>query len=395
MIERSKMGLFNSFTIYYLAAFSRAANTLDNDHCLQSIQPTLRTFPIMRLSLAFVLSLALAQATEQDPIRQRQVRRNDTDEPQRIKTLGREQKQDKKKSKDKETAEVDDSKRKDKKDKKTSTSESSEGKKSKKKGGSVEGTDKKKNKKDGSKREEKKETGKKAKDVSGKTKRDAKKEKRSGGSQTDLKKKLEDIEEFESQLGKVTIDLGDILAKAEDKEEDGKKAETKNKREEAKEETVKVVIVESPPSAEVEEVETKTDPTWIEEGGRHKHVGHGRKKQGRGPRTGGGGQKLQGNVAGKSGKDDDDIARFQDDVYGKSGKDDDDFARIQDDVYGKSGKDEGITLMKRNRAGRNKTKTRGSGKRRTGGGRKHSNKKKTSRMSSRGAVAASSKAYKL
>ena len=311
----------------------------------------------MRLSLAFVLSLALAQATETNPsntIRQRQVRRNDTDEPQRIKKLPRTS-TDKKDKKSKDTVVQSDSKR----DKKNKDAIDSGSKKKSKDIAVVEGSNSKKKSKDAVSQ-------KKIKDALKEEK--AKKEKISL-SQKDLKKKLDVVDAQESEFAPVALDLGDILSggrtfvrgnTVDQKDKENKRQKKKEAKESAGDETAET-LVEEPSFQDIASVEQLDEPTFVIEGGRHKHVGHGRKK-GRGKHGRGRGQKLQGEASGKSGKEEE-------------------FSRFRNKHHGG-----------RRNGGKTKTKTRGYGKLRNTGSdmkdssKKTSNKKTTVRMGARGSA---------
>lgn len=339
----------------------------------------------MRLSLALVLSMALAQAAQQpeSTVRHRQVRRNDTGEPQRIKKLPREDTKDDAGKKDKKSKDVESGQRKDKKSKEAETKPESK-KDSKKNAPAVVESNKSKRKEEKKVEESeksKRKAEKKAKEEV--TAEKPKKEKRSG-DQKELKNKLKKNEQVEVKQGVFTIDLGDILggsssnslesqgvASDSQKDHESKREQKKKERENEGSETVEVTIVEQTPTEEIVTIEVvdevNTSPTVTVEGGRHKHVGHGRKKGGRGKRGGARGQKLQGNASGKSGKEEQEIIPFR---------------------------------KHHNRGGRNKTKTRGSGKLRNIGGNKKETKNKTKvkttqRMGARGSAVYAGKSAKL
>ncbi|KAL3796087.1 hypothetical protein ACHAWO_003243 [Cyclotella atomus] len=332
----------------------------------------------MRLSLAFVLSLALAHATEQPnhtTIRQRQVRRNDTGEPQRIKKLDREsitvEEKKQKKHKEPVVEEEKESKR------KKSARVEEEGKKDKERK-NVEAEDKK-----GSKRsKDTEETETKSKDKKEKEEEPVKKEKRSV-DQKELKNQLKEMQDVETTLDAVTIDLGDILGnggRSVDVGGTSQKLEKESKREQKKnkESSVEIAQEESfvgSSSSTVEEI--NTSPSFSIAGGRHKHVGFGRKKGlkrtvgGRG--RGRGGQKLEGSISSaKAGKEEEmSSSRFQSSA--------------------KAGKEEEMPSFRANKyraGGKHKTKTRGgSGKLRNAGGHHGKDSKKTStKISTRGAT---------
>ena len=347
----------------------------------------------MRLSLAFVLSMALAQAAQQPEshVQHRQVRRNDTGEPQRIKKLPRGDKKADAGKKDKKnkdsTADVESSKRKDKKSKDTEVE--SENKKDSKKNIPVVESEKSKRKAE-KKAEESEKSKRKAEKKANAEAKKPKKEKRSG-DQKELKKKLKNSEQVEVKQDVFTIDLGDILGSSSinsagshnnesgsqkrEKEHESKREQKKKEREGEGSETVEVEIVEQTPSEDIVTIEVvdeaNTSPTITVEGGRHKHVGHGRKKGGRTQRGGGRGrgrgQKLQGHASGKSGKEEEEIVPFRN---------------------------------HHKRGGRNKAKTRGSGKLRNIGGDKKETKNKTKvkttqRMGARGSAVYAGKSAKL
>lgn len=315
----------------------------------------------MRLSLAFVLSLALAQATEPNPsntIRQRQVRRNDTDEPQRIKKVPRTTSTDKKDKKSKDTVVQSESSKRDKKKVEVTITESKKDKKSKNVA-VVEGNSKKKSKDAVSQKE--------IKDALKEEK--AKKKEKISVSQKDLKKKLDVVDVEESEFAPVALDLGDILSGGRtyvpgntvDQKDEKDKVSKRQKKKEAKESAAAEALVEESSFQDIASVEQLDEPTFAIEGGRHKHVGHGRKK-GRGKHGRGRGQKLQGEASGKSGKEDE-------------------FSRFRNKHHGG-----------RRNGGKTKTKTRGYGKLRNSvsdmkdSSKKTSNKKTTIRMGARGSA---------
>jgi hypothetical protein len=299
----------------------------------------------MKLSIALILSLALAQAADQPDsiIRQRQVRRNDTGEPQKIKMLPRAE-ESKKKSKD--TAVETESKKK-------SKDTESEGKKKSK--DSTAGA--------GSKRKDQKNTsvkpeGKKKNKDSATNDGSQRKEKNK-----DLETKFKEIEEIQTKVDAVTVDLGDMFgvgggSQTTDEAKD-KKREKKSGDESSSVQEEKIVAQEINTGAG-----TGAGTSFGVGGGRTKHVGHGIRKRGPGHRLGGGAQKLQGYASGKAGK----IEEFSE--------------YIQGNASGKAGKIEEFVAYRKqrgggSRGGRNKTKTRGSGMLRNIGGDVKDSKKMT------------------
>jgi hypothetical protein len=163
----------------------------------------------------------------------------------------------------------------------------------------------------------------KNKDKKVKEEEKVKKEKRSI-DQKELKNQLKEMQDVENALDTVTIDLGDIMGGSSSqkavKDKETKREEKKSK-EAATVEIVQEELFESNTLDQEVEETADTGLSFTVEGGRHKHVGFGRKKGLK--RTVGGrarGQKLQGSISSAKAGKEDELPSFRANKYRAGGR---------------------------------------------------------------------------